>query len=268
MRLTNKLISGFLLVAAVAGFAQAQESATDDAAAKGLEIAQERKARDRGWNTSRSEVVMILRNAQGQEATREMKVDTIEVQNDGDKAMTVFQSPRDVSGTAFLSFSHVIEPDEQWIYLPALKRVKRIASRNKSGPFMGSEFAFEDMTSYEVEKFDYEYVGDETLDGQEMFILDQFPKYEFSGYSRQRVWLDKKHYRVHKVEFYDKKDDLLKTLEFNDFKLYKDKFWRPMVSYMYNEQTGKSTELQTESLSFDVGLDESDFDKNSLRRAR
>ncbi|MEW9799690.1 outer membrane lipoprotein-sorting protein [Alteromonas sp. CYL-A6] len=243
-------------------------AASDDSEARGLEIAKERKARDRGWDNSTSEVLMILRNAQGQEATRQMEVRTMEMTDDGDKALTVFQSPRDVSGTAFLSFSHVEDPDEQWIYLPALKRVKRIASKNKSGPFMGSEFAFEDMTSYEVEKFDYRYIGDDTLNDMPMFVIEQYPKYDFSGYSKQTVWIDKEHYRVYKVDFYDKKGDLLKTLEFDEFSLYLDKYWRPHKSYMFNVQTNKSTELVTESLQFAVGLDESDFDKNSLRRAR
>ncbi len=235
---------------------------------EGLRIAKERKERDKGWNSSHADMTMVLRNAQGQAAEREMRVKTLEVDDDGDKALTVFDSPRDVSGTAFLSVSHALEPDEQWIYLPALKRVKRIASRNKSGPFMSSEFAFEDMSSFEVEKYKYNFIREEMFEGDEVFVVEQIPQDDFSGYSKQVVWVDKKHYRVRKVEFYDKKGDLLKTLEFEDYTLYKDKFWRPLRSYMHNVQTQKSTEMITHKLTFDVGLDESDFDKNSLRRAR
>ena len=117
---------------------------------KAIAIAKERKARDIGWGTNEAKVLMVLKNAQGNEATRELKVKTLEVVDDGDKALTIFESPRDVKGTAFLSFSHALEADEQWIFLPALKRVKRISSKSKSGPFVGSEFAFEDMTSFEV----------------------------------------------------------------------------------------------------------------------
>ncbi|WP_218310107.1 outer membrane lipoprotein-sorting protein [Alteromonas antoniana] len=235
---------------------------------EGLRIAKERKERDKGWNSSHADMTMVLRNAQGQAAEREMRVKSLEVDDDGDKALTIFDSPRDVSGTAFLSVSHALDPDEQWIYLPALKRVKRIASRNKSGPFMSSEFAFEDMSSFEVEKYKYDFIREEQFEGDDVFVIEQFPQDEFSGYSKQRVWVDKKHYRVRKVEFYDKKGDLLKTLEFEDYTLYKDKYWRPLRSYMHNVQTQKSTEMITHKLTFDVGLDESDFDKNSLRRAR
>ena len=105
---------------------------------KGLEIAKEADRRDEGYGDSRSKMVMILRNKRGQESKRELDIRTLEVKGDGDKSMTVFHTPRDVRGTALLTFSHGVEPDEQWLYLPALRRVKRIASNNKSGPFMGS----------------------------------------------------------------------------------------------------------------------------------
>jgi outer membrane lipoprotein-sorting protein len=235
---------------------------------KALTIAKERKQRDTGWGTTEATVTMVLLNGQGQQAQRELNVKSLEVTDDGDKGLTVFNSPRDVKGTAFLSFSHALEPDEQWIYLPALKRVKRISSRNKSGPFVGSEFAFEDMTSYEVEKFSYEYLGEEEVNGEMCFVLKQTPNYDYSGYTFQKVWIDKSHYRVQKIEFYDKKEALLKVLMPKEYQLYKDKFWRPMRSEMQNVQTRKSTYLITEDINFDTDLLESDFDKNRLKRAR
>ncbi|PRO68431.1 outer membrane lipoprotein-sorting protein [Alteromonas gracilis] len=233
-----------------------------------ITIAKERKARDEGWGTNEANVLMVLKNSQGREATRELNVKSLEVENDGDKALTVFESPRDVKGTAFLSFSHALEADEQWIFLPALKRVKRISSQSKSGPFVGSEFAFEDMTSYEVEKFSYSLLGEDEVNGEKCFVLKQVPEYDFSGYSYQKVWIDKAHYRVQKVEFYDRKESLLKILTLLDYKQFKDKYWRPMKSLMRNIQTNKSTSLITEEITFDTDLKESDFDKNSLKRVR
>lgn len=261
---TQKAVPFLLMLFMGAPHVVASEAET----AKALSIAKERKQRDIGWGTTEATVTMILGNGQGQEARRELNVKSLEVADDGDKALTVFNSPRDVKGTAFLSFSHALEPDEQWIYLPALKRVKRISSRNKSGPFVGSEFAFEDMTSYEVEKFSYEYLGEEEVNGEACFVLKQTPNYDYSGYTSQKVWIDKSHYRVQKIEFYDKKDTLLKVLKPQDYQLYKDKFWRPMRSEMRNVQTRKSTFLITENIDFDMGLSESDFDKNRLKRAR
>ena len=122
------------------------------------------------------------------QSRRELHISTLEVDGDGDKSLTVFDSPRDVKGTAFLSHTHATEPDEQWLYLPALKRVKRISSRNKSGSFMGSEFAYEDISSQELEKYRYKWLRDETLDDRHTVVVEYYPVYENSGYTRQIVW--------------------------------------------------------------------------------
>jgi len=235
---------------------------------KGLDISVEAKKRDLGWQDSTSDMQMLLRNKQGQESIREIKMKSLEVLNDGDKSLTIFNKPRDVKGTAFLSFSHPVVSDEQWLYLPALKRVKRISSRNKSGPFMGSEFAFEDLSSFEVEKYTYKYLGEEELNGLTNFKVEQYPVDENSGYTRRIVWLDTKEYRVHKIDFYDRKDSLLKTLTFSDYKQYLTKYWRANKQEMVNQQSGKSTVLQWSNYAFKTGLTESDFNRNSLKRAR
>lgn len=235
---------------------------------KGLEISQESKQRDIGWGDVQSNMKMILRNKQGEESVREMKLKTLEQDNDGDKSLTVFNKPRDVKGTAFLSFSHISTPDDQWLYLPALKRVKRISSRNKSGPFMGSEFSFEDLASFEIEKYTYNYLGDETVNNEDSYMVEQTPKDKFSGYTRRVVWIDKAHYRMQKIDFYDRKNSLLKTLEVADYQQYLDKYWRANQWVMTNHQTGKSTVLNYEDYRFRTGLKDGDFNKNSLKRAR
>lgn len=237
-------------------------------AVKGLEIAKEIKKRDEGWIDSSADTQMILRNPSGDESIREIRIKTLEVVEDGDKSLTIFDQPRDVSGTAFLSFSKVSGADDQWIYLPAVKRVKRIATRNKSSPFMGSEFAFEDMTSFEIEKFAFAYLRDEKINGEDCFVVEQIPTDKYSGYTRQIVWIDKSHYRVQQVEFYDRKNALLKILKPTDYKQYLGKYWRALRADMENAQSGKSTTLLTTNLAFRTGFDPSDFDKNALRRLR
>lgn len=235
---------------------------------KGLSISKERKARDAGWGDSAADVSMILRNAQGQEVERKMRIKSLEIENDGDKGLTIFDQPLDVKGTAFLSFSHTTEPDDQWIYLPKRSKVTRIRSRNKSGPFMGSEFAYEDMTSFELEKYNFKYLRDEDFEGQASYVVEQVPLDKNSGYTKQIVWIDKKHYRVLQVESYDRKGSLLKVLIMNDYELYLDKFWRPLSMEMFNEQNGKSTELLTHELNFNVGLKDSDFDEGRLKNVK
>ena len=171
---------------------------------KGLGIAREMDRRGGGWKDQRADLVMILRNRQGQESRRELRISTLEVEGDGDKSLTVFDSPRDVKGTAFLSHTHATKPDDQWLYLPALKRVKRISSRNKSGSFMGSEFAYEDLSSQEIAKYRYKWLRDEALDGKETMVVEYYPQYENSGYTRQVVWIDSAIWRVVKTEYYDR----------------------------------------------------------------
>ena len=173
-----------------------------------------------------------------------------------------------MKGTAFLSFTKKEGADDQWLYLPALKRVKRIASANKSGPFMGSEFAYEDLTSPEVEKYDYLHLRDEELDGQATFVVQRTPRYQHSGYRRQIVWIDKAHYRALKVEYYDRKDALLKTLLLSEYQQYLGKHWRAHKMHMVNHQTGKSTRLEWSNYEFKNGYTDRDFDRNTLKRVR
>ncbi|GAA3936293.1 outer membrane lipoprotein-sorting protein [Litoribacillus peritrichatus] len=235
---------------------------------KGLDISKEAKLRDLGWVDSTSDMLMVLRNQQGQESIREIKMRNLEVKGDGDKSLTIFNKPRDVKGTAFLSFSHPVGADDQWLYLPSLKRVKRIASRNKSGPFMGSEFAFEDLSSFEVEKYTYKYLGDEVVHGLDSFMVEQYPVDENSGYTRRVVWIDKEEYRVQKIDFYDRKNSLLKTLTYVDYQRYLGKHWRADLMQMVNHQNGKSTELKWDNYAFKTGLEDGDFNRNSLKRVR
>lgn len=235
---------------------------------KGLAIANEADKRDTGWVDQTANMSMTLKNKQGDSHTREMKITTLEIQGDGDKSLLSFDNPKDIKGTAFLSHTHSLTPDDQWLYLPALKRVKRISSSNKSGPFVGSEYAYEDLASQEVEKYKYKWLRDEVIDGKDNFVIERFPQYEHSGYTRQTVWLDKEIYQPTKLEFYDRKDALLKTLLFLDYKQYLDQYWRPGSMNMTNHQTGKSTTLTWEDYQFKSGLTDRDFDKNTLKRAR
>ena len=259
-KMINMLI-GISLLLPIAVLAETPEE-------KGLAIAKEADRRDTGWGDQTANLKMVLRNRHGKESLREIRTKTLEVDGDGDKALSIFDNPRDVKGTAFLSFTHALEPDEQWLYLPALKRVKRISSSNKSGPFMGSEFSFEDLSSQEVEKYSYKFIRDENIEGRDTFVIERIPAYKHSGYTRMITWLDKEMYQPLKIEFYDRKNKLLKTLTSSEHKQYEGKFWRPTRMHMINHQTKKSTELTWSNYQFKTGLKDSDFDRNSLKRAR
>ncbi len=236
---------------------------------KGLAIAMEADKRDEGFGDYTADMTMILKNKQGDESRRAIRSKTLEDIGDGDKSLSIFDTPRDVKGTAFLTFSHKIGDDEQWLYLPALKRVKRINSRNKSGSFMGSEFAYEDIASQEVEKYTYKYLRDEEYQNQPCFVSESYPvDKKNSGYSRRISWVDKNEYRTLKVEYYDRKNSLLKTLTIEGYQAYLDKYWRADAMHMINHQTGKSTNLLWDNYTFRTGLSDKDFTSTSLKRAR
>ena len=237
---------------------------------KGLAIAQEADKRDLGWGTSETNLKMILTNKQGQSSERELRIQALEVEDPdlGDQSLIVFFSPRDVDGTAFLSHTKVAEPDDQWLFLPALKRVKRISSSNKSGPFVGSEFAYEDLASQEVNKYTYKWLRDEALDGEDCFVMERYPVYENSGYTKHVAWIDKAEYRPMKIDFYDRKDSLFKTLILSDYKKYDDQYWRAHTLTMENHLTGKSTVLTFDEFKLGIELNESAFTSSRLDRAR
>lgn len=264
MKVESRLVGlmGCLLVAFCYGVQ------AETAEEKGLAIAREADRRDQGFIDSSSTLTMVLRNRNGDTSTRAMRAKILEVSDDGDKSIFVFDDPLDVKGTALLTYSHKSGADDQWLYLPALKRVKRISTKNRSGPFMGSEFAYEDMSSQEVEKFTYRYLRDEILDGREMYVLEQFPVDKKSGYTRQVVWMGKEHYRPFKVDYYDRKSTLLKTLTLSQYQQYLDKYWRALRMDMQNHQTGKSTTLEWGEFSFRNGYTDRDFTRNSLTRVR
>ncbi len=237
---------------------------------KGLAIAQEIDRRDIGFGDSQTTLSMILTNSHGETSTRKLRLATLEnpEKTEGDKSLTVFDHPRDINGTAFLSFTKILEPDDQWLYLPALKRVKRISSSNKSGPFVGSEFAYEDLVSFEVGKYTYKWIANEKCGELTCFVVERFPLYENSGYTRQVTWVDQQEYRVQKVEFYDRKESLLKTLVQSKYEKYLGQYWRPLQMEMKNHQTGKETTLTFEPYEFRVGLNDGAFTPNRLKKIR
>ncbi|MDO8704180.1 MAG: outer membrane lipoprotein-sorting protein [Sulfuricaulis sp.] len=235
---------------------------------KGLAIAREADRRDEGFGDYAARMEMILRNRQGEESARRLRISALEVKGDGDKSLSIFDEPADIKGTALLTFTHKTGADDQWLYLPALKRVKRIASDNKSGPFMGSEFAYEDIASQEVEKYTYKHLRDETHEGKPCFVIERYPVDKHSGYTRQVVWIDQAEYRPWKIDFHDRKDSLLKTLVWRGYRQYLAKYWRADEMFMQNHQSGKSTLLKWSDYKFRAGLRAADFNEASLSRAR
>jgi hypothetical protein len=237
---------------------------------KGHAIAAEAARLDEGFGDSVAEVAMTLTDARGRTRVRTLTWETLEADDpqEGDRSLTVFQEPRDIAGTALLSHTQILRPDDQWLYLPSLKRVKRISSGNKSGPFVGSQFAYEDLLSDELHKFGYLWVRDEACGEHQCFVIERRPSYEGTGYRRQVVWLDQDELRPMRIDYFDLDDRLEKTLTFSDYRRYRNRHWRAHALQMHNWQSGDATILEFREFRFQTGLTELDFDASALRRLR
>lgn len=236
---------------------------------KGLAIAKEAERRHKGFKDYTAELRMILRNRQGQTSERELRVRTLEADDDGSRSLCIFDRPMDVKGTILLTHTHRTDDDDQWLFLPAVKRVKRIAASNKSGSFMGSEFSYEDIATQHLEKYTYKWLRDERCDGDDCYVIERRPVDQAnSGYTRQVAWIDKVEYRTQKVDYYDRKDSLLKTLTFKGWQKHLDAFWRAREMNIVNHQTGKSSQLIWSNFKFRTGLTANDFNRNILTRLR
>jgi len=200
----------------------------------GLAIFVEADRRASGYQDLKVDLEMTLHTGGNRSSSRRLSIRQLEMTDDGDRLLVVFDTPKSIRGTALLSYAHKTEPDDQWLYLPALKRVKRIASQNKSGPFLSSEFAFEDMALQEVEKYSYRLLDTRNEEDGSIYVVERVPTDEHSGYARQIVSLDAAELRTQHIEYFDRQNRPLKTLAVSDYALYEEQYWKPGRMLMSN----------------------------------
>ena len=215
---------------------------------------------------------MVLKDKSGNESVRKFKNLIFEELEDtlGDKSIIVFTEPRDVKGTSLLTHAN-IEPkdDDQWLYLPALKRVKRISSSNRTGKFVSSEFSYEDLSTDEPEDYTFTWLEDGpclTEASLTCHLIEATPKNKKSGYSKRIIYVDTDELLYQSVKFYNRRGDLEKELHFKGYQKYLYKFWRADTLEMTNLQTGKSTVIAWENYQFQTNLSLNDFKPEKLAK--
>ncbi len=231
--------------------------------AKGLEYKNE------GFQGEESDMEMVLIDAYGAKTTRIMEGKTLEVNGDGDMSLMEFLNPKDVKGTKMLTHSHKGDDDDQWLYLPTIKRVKRISSSNKSSSFMGSEFSYEDLGSQEVDKYNFKWLADMKTKKGALggWKVERVPKSN-SGYSKMIMTISSKYMNPIKVEYFDRKGELLKVAAFSNFKghkIGKKVLWRADKIHMKNVQTKKESTMEWKKRKLGVQHSSRDFKKTSLK---
>lgn len=244
------------------------------AVAKGEEVVGAWVKCDYGFGDMQSDFKLVQSDGKGSDVERQVHlrmlegkaVDSQGFKSAGDKSIVIFQSPKDVAGTSLLIHTNVRAGDSTWVYLPAVKRVKRISSENQSGNFAGTEFAFEDIASQEFHKFKYKWLRTEKcgVEGESATcdVVEQIPTYKNSGYSKQIVSYDECRHR--KIDYYDLKGAFFKTQTFNDYRQYNGKQWRGHNNTMTNHRNGRKTHLIIPKFTYRQGFKESDFQSSAL----
>jgi outer membrane lipoprotein-sorting protein len=211
-------------------------------------------------------------DAAGRERTRALSGYVMITGDDQYKLLLRFESPRDVRNTGLLVWENETGDADQWLYLPAFRRVKRIPASGKKNRFMGTDFAYEDLRRASFKLHDYELIGSETLDGRDMFIVEARPNSETvaedSGYSKRRFWIDKERFTTLKVEFYDKAGRLWKVQTNRDFVNLEGTVWAPDEIEMRDVQNNTKTIVTIEERKVNQGLGAHLFTEVELRRRR
>ena len=250
----------------------ADASGATDAAPSGVEIMQAEWRASHGYGHYAAAVEMLLVSKKGRTVERALRIKQLETSAGAVKTLVTFDLPKSIRGTGLLTHSHHGADDDQWLFLPALKRVKKIASRDRSGAFVGSTFSYEDLADYAVDEFDLRWLRREACGELTCDVVERVARYPFSGYTRQEVWVDDALHRIRRVEYSDDLGRPLKTLLVADYREYvvgEGTIWQPHELTMSNTQNGRKTVLRFSGYDFDAPLEElRDFSTNALRRVR
>jgi outer membrane lipoprotein-sorting protein len=231
----------------------------------GLQIIQNVYDRPTGKDQT-GELTMTLINSRDDQRVRKIRQ---YLKNFGqvEKKTMFFISPADVRNTSFMNWSYDEQgrDDDQWIYLPALKRVKRISSDSKSDYFMGSDFTYDDLGDRHPTEDTHNLLREEKYNGESCYVVESIPKEENYMYSKTITWIIKDKWIGLKKEFYDEDDDLLKMLTVKKYEKIKG-YWLILHSEMSNSQKDHKTDMLLENVQVDVGVSDDNFTERMMKR--
>ncbi len=254
-----------LMLGLLTGFIAMQEPT-------GREVMELYKAQDRTRNISADET-MTLVDARGRERERQFTYVTSTDTDDNRKMLIRFLAPADIAGTGFLAIEHSDREDDRWLYLPALRKSRRIAGSDKTDDFVGSGFTYEDLESEKLEFHQYTLMGSENVDGVETWVIDAVAtdpqRLEDSGYSKRDLWITKDHHVLIRARYYDRAGAFVKELRATDVRQVpgSDK-WRAYRMTMEDMRNGKVTILTVEEYGVDKDVPDSYFSERYLKRWR
>ncbi len=253
MKTLTKLIT---LIVILGGTLSAQQPT-------GLEIIE--KAYNRpASKTTEANLSMILENSKGVQRVREIKQYTKDF-SDVEKKLMIFLKPKDVKNTTFMNWSFDDGSEDQWIYLPALKKIKRISSDSDSDYFMGSDFTYDDLGDRHPSEDTHKIIGEETIDGQACYIVESIPLDDEYMYSKTVTWIIKDKWIGYKKEFYDEDEELLKRLSLVKYETFDDVIVLTEVR-MVNQQNGHSTIMRLSDVEINKTIADNMFTERMMKR--
>ncbi len=216
---------------------------------------------------------LIISDGRGNQRIR--KFTTAQKNDDAggvEKMIMRFLEPADVKGTGILTFDYKEKDDDMWIYMPALRKVRRIVSSEKTKSFMGSEFSNADITKPSIDDYTYKMLGTETLGDIVCWKIEMLPVSKeirsAYGYSKKISWISKADYTTRKTEYYDLRGKLIKVMITDKVKLLdeKNKKYQPVDITMENKKNGRSSRFLMEKLVFNPDVKNEYFTTEYLQK--
>ena len=224
-----------------------------------IELQRERHA----VKSDTADIVMLLVDRRGNKKQRLIQRYDKEVENGLKRALIVFKEPKDIAGTSLLTWELEGGKDKQWLYLPAQKKMQRIAGHSKKGSFMGTDFTYEDLQPDTIKNYNYNLLDSEKVDKADCYVIEITPatkeKQKESSYSRRVVWIRKDIVFTVKIEFYDRRDRLLKTQTNHDLINIEGTIWMAKKSLMSNHKKRHKTLMGVKDRKINIFIDDTVF---------
>lgn len=243
------------------------QSLAADTLLTGRDIALKVRYADTSQDAQRKATMVIQRG--NKQLTRKMHI-LEKKYGDDQRTLIRFEHPADVRDTQYLSwvYEDVAKNDDLWVYLPSENLIRRISGGGKKGAFMRSDFANEDIEQRAVDDDKHQLIGIETYNNRESYVVESTPisaKDSDSNYAKRRQWIDSKYWLPLKIEYYDNRGRLLKTLIQGGIESI-DGIWTATKLIMETPRKKSRTLMQYFEISYNTGLKDDLFQQNSLKR--
>lgn len=228
-------------------------------------------------DSSVADVTMVLIDRRDRQRVRDLRIYSKD-QGADTKTLSLFETPADIRGTAYLNFDwdDAERDGDSWLYLPSLQRVKRIASSDTSDSFLGSDFTYADINGFEIDMYDFEFISEsEIIDGQDCWLIEAVPKPEFkesaeesTGYSKMRSWISKENYLQLRGQVWELRGNRIKYFTASEIEQIDD-IWtikRLQVVTTRNERQEHASVLQINSIDYNVDVDDNLLTTESMQR--